>query len=76
MKTIKQPCEIIMWQSIKNNMHGIIEDNDNNNGYVFGVNLLNEDDHTEIIDVEWFKSEDEREMSIEKYNLEIINEVY
>ena len=50
--------ELVHWQDVKNDMK-IYEDSDNNNGFVFGVNLLDEDSD-EVVDVQWFKTEQER----------------
>jgi len=65
----RQKCEIEHWDNVRKDMKIPIEDN--NNGYVYGVYLLDDDD---IIDVQWFKDDSERFKFIEKYNLEIINE--
>jgi hypothetical protein len=70
---MKQPVEILMWESVRRDMKYPVEDN--NKGYIYGVNQLNPDDHTEIQEVEWFLSEQERADSIEKHNMEIVNEV-
>ena len=50
--------ELVHWQDIKKDMK-IYEDSDNNDGFVFGVNLLDEDSD-EVVDVQWFKTEQER----------------
>jgi len=65
---MKQKCELEHWDNVKRDCKYPIEDN--NEGYVYGIYLLDEDD---IIDVEWFKTDEERFKAIEKYNLEIVN---
>ena len=62
-------CELVRWQDVKNDMK-IYEDSDNNDGFVFGVNLLDEDSN-EVVDVQWFKTEQERADALLKYKEEI-----
>ena len=61
--------ELVHWQDVKNDMK-IYEDSDNNDGFVFGVNLLDEDSN-EVADVQWFKTEQERADALLKYKEEI-----
>ena len=63
-------CEIEYWDNIRKACKYPLSDN--NDGYIYGINLLDEND--EIIDVEWFKTEKERFEVISKYKLEIVNE--
>ena len=65
----KQKVELEMWENIKKDMG--YDDSDNNEGYIYGLNLIYEDD---IIDVQWFKNDEERFKFISENNLEIINE--
>lgn len=46
--------EIINWQTLKNDCQ---YDHDND-GYEFGIHYLDEDE--QVIDAEWFKTEEER----------------
>ena len=62
-------CELVYWEDIRKACKYPITDN--NEGYVYGIYLLDEDD---IIDVEWFKTDEERFKEIEKYSLVIIND--
>jgi hypothetical protein len=64
----KQKCEIEHWENVRKSMKYPIEDN--NNGYVYGIYILDED---VVVDAEWFKTDEERFKVIKKYNLEIIN---
>jgi len=64
----KRKCEIEHWENIKSDMKYPKEDN--NEGYVYGIYLLDGDD---IIDVEWFKTDEERFKAIRKYKLEVVN---
>jgi len=66
----KQKGELEHWDNIRNDMK--YPKDDNNNGFVYGLNLLCEEG-IDIIDVEWFKTAQERWDAIEKYNLHIIN---
>ena len=66
----KQKAEIEDWDNIRDDMN--YPKDDNNNGFVYGLNLLCEEG-IDIIDVEWFKTDQERWKAIEKYNLHIIN---
>ena len=63
-------CELEYWENIRKACKYPLSDN--NNGYIYGINLLDEND--EIIDVEWFKTDKERFEVISKYKLEIIND--
>ena len=65
---MSKKCELILWEDVRKDCKYPVEDN--NNGYVYGLNLLLED---ETIDVSWFKTDNERFKEIEKCNLEIIN---
>tara|TARA_R100001594_G_scaffold140338_1_gene185398 strand:- start:356 stop:559 length:204 start_codon:yes stop_codon:yes gene_type:complete len=65
----QQKCEIEHWENVRRDMK--IPKEDNNDGYVYGVYLLDEDD---IIDVEWFKNDQERFNFIKKHNLKIVND--
>ena len=64
----KRKCEIEHWENIKSDMKYPKEDN--NEGYVYGIYLLDGDD---IIEAEWFKTAEERFQAIKKYNLEVVN---
>ena len=66
-------CEIEHWENVRKSMKYPIEDN--NNGYVYGIYILNDNypDEYEVVDVEWFKTDEERFKVIKKYKLEIVN---
>ena len=63
-------CELEHWDNIKKDCKS--PEDDNNDGYVYGIYVLDGDD---IIDVEWFKTDKERFNVIDKYNLEIVNQM-
>lgn len=65
----KQRAQLIMWEEVRSACKYPIEDN--NKGYIYGLYLLNDQD--EVLDVEWFKTDQKRFDSIEKFNLKIIN---
>ena len=56
--------ELVHWQDVKNDMK-IYEDSDDNEGFVFGINVLDEDSD-EVVDVQWFKTEQERADALQK----------
>lgn len=55
--------ELQMWEDIKDEMD--YPEEDNNNGFIYGIYWL--DDNQEVIDVSWFKSEEERHEELEKH---------
>ena len=65
-------CELEHWDNVRRDCFYI---EDNNNGYIYGIYFLDGDypDYYEVIEVEWFKTEEERFKVIKKYNLEIVN---
>ena len=69
----KQPVELVMWETVRSDCKYPKEDD--NNDYIYGLNLIGDEEEMNIVDVEWLKSEEERADSIEEYNLRIINEV-
>ena len=73
----KQFAEIVMWEQVRQDCKYPKEDN--NNGLIYGLYLIddfNEDDlgSGEVIDVEWFETDEERYKVIKENNLKIINE--
>ena len=64
----KQKCELEHWENVRRDCKYPIEDN--NDGYFYGINLIDEDD---IIDCQWFKDDESRFQFIKENNLEIIN---
>ena len=70
---MKQKCELEHWDNVKRACKYPIEDN--NEGYIYGIYLLDNDypDYYEVLEVEWFKTDKERFKAIKKYNLEIVN---
>ena len=73
----QQLAEIVMWEQVRQDCKYPKEDN--NNGLIYGLYLIddfNEDDlgSGEVIDVEWFETDEERYKVIKENNLKIINE--
>lgn len=66
----RQQAEFVDWESVRRDCK-YPEGNDND-GYIYGINLLS-DDHIDIVDVLWFKSSGERNLEINKSDLEMIN---
>lgn len=45
----------------------------NNNGYIYGINYVDFEREGDILDCEWFKTEEEREIAIQEMeNVKII----
>ena len=58
--------EYVNWEDVRGDMK--YPESDNNKGLIYGINLIDEESE-EIMDVEWYKTSEEREASIKKYNL-------
>jgi hypothetical protein len=58
--------EYVNWEDVRRDMK--YPESDNNEGLIYGINLIDEESE-EIMDVEWYKTSEEREGSIKKYNL-------
>lgn len=65
---MEQLVELVLWEQVQLDCKYPKEDN--NNGYTYGLNLL---DNGDIIDVEWFKSDQERFEYIKNNNLKLRN---
>lgn len=63
-----QKIELELWENVCRDMK--YPEEDNNNGYIYGINYL--DDNNEIVDVTWFQTEEERNKTIEKEKLIIL----
>jgi len=57
--------EYVYWDDVRRDMK--YPESDNNQGFTYGVNLL--DENYEIIDVQWFKSEEDRDSFISAEDL-------
>ena len=68
-KTMEQFVELILWEQVR--LDCKYPKKDNNNGYTYGLNLLNEED---IVDVQWFKNNKERFDFVKQHDLTIIND--
>ena len=47
-------------------------DNGDNEGYIYGINYIDFEGEGDILDCEWFKSENEREFAIKQLDNPII----
>ena len=65
----QQLAETIMWEQVRQDCKYPKEDN--NRGLIYGLYLI--DDFDEIIDVEWFETDQERYKVIKENNLSIIS---
>ena len=69
-------AELVLWEQVRSDCKYPKEDN--NNGYLYGLNLIDKDINDEdwsgdIIDVQWFKNDQERFDFVKENNLKIIN---
>ncbi len=62
--------ELRMWEEIKDEMD--YPESDNNNGLIYGIYWL--DDNDEVVEVEWFGSEEERFEQVKKVNEQLRKE--
>lgn len=68
-KTMEQFVELILWEQVRLDCKYPKEDN--NNGYTYGLEFA--DEFGEIIDVQWFKNDQERFDFVKEHDLTIIN---
>ena len=61
-------AELVSWESLRKELK--YPEDDINDGFVFGLAYLENDD---IIDYEWFKTEEERTINIKENNIQIVN---
>ncbi len=69
-KTMEQFVELILWEQVRLDCKYPKEDN--NNGYTYGLEFA--DEFGEIIDVQWFKNDQERFDFVKQHDLTIIND--
>jgi hypothetical protein len=75
MKTTEkdqQTVELIMWETVKKDCK--YPDSDDNDGYIFGINLIDTEGEGDIMDVQWFKTNKERNDFIKNNNLKILED--
>jgi hypothetical protein len=63
-------AERVMWETIKQDCKLPIEDD--NEGFIYGLNLIDFEGEGDIIEVQWFKEGEEREKFIVDNNLTIV----
>jgi hypothetical protein len=63
-------AERVMWETIKQDCKLPIEDD--NEGFIYGLNLIDFEGEGDIIEVQWFKEGEEREKFIIDNNLTIV----
>tara|TARA_R110000772_G_C13310268_1_gene440040 strand:- start:3187 stop:3399 length:213 start_codon:yes stop_codon:yes gene_type:complete len=64
--------ELVMWETVRRDCKYPIEDN--NNGYIYGVYLLDTQTENEAVDIQWWKTAYERNTYIETCGHPIIND--
>ena len=70
--SIQNCVELVMWETIRRDCK--YPESDNNNGYIYGLNLIDVDGEGDILDVQWFKTNEEREIYISENDLRVIEE--
>ena len=68
----QQTIELVMWETVRRDCKYPKEDN--NDGFIYGINLIDIDGEGDIIDVQWFKTNEKRNKFIDKNNLRIVDE--
>ena len=68
----QQTIELVMWETVRRDCKYPITDN--NKGFIYGINLIDIDGEGDIIDVQWFKTNEKRNKFIDKNNLRIVDE--
>ena len=68
----QQAIELVMWETVRRDCKYPKEDN--NEGFIYGINLIDIDGEGDIIDVQWFKTNEKRNKFIDKNNLRIVDE--
>jgi hypothetical protein len=66
----KDKIELVNWETIRSDCKYPQEDN--NDGYIFGIAYIDFDGEDDILDYEWFKTENDRCDYINENNLEIL----
>tara|TARA_Y100000004_G_scaffold47519_1_gene52265 strand:+ start:6869 stop:7105 length:237 start_codon:yes stop_codon:yes gene_type:complete len=69
-KTMGNYVELILWEQVRLDCKYPKEDN--NNGYTYGLEFA--DEFGEIIDIQWFKNDQERFDFVKQHDLTIIND--
>jgi hypothetical protein len=68
----QQAIELVMWETVRRDCK--YPKSDNNDGFIYGINLIDTEGEGDIMDVQWFKTNEERNDFIEKNNLRILDE--
>ena len=65
-----QEIELVNWEDVRRDNKYPIEDN--NAGYIFGIEYVSEDDNPFPMDMEWFQTEQEMYTYINQNELKIL----
>jgi hypothetical protein len=68
----QQAIELVMWETVRRDCK--YPKSDNNDGFIYGINLIDTEGEGDIMDVQWFKTNEERNDFITKNNLRILDE--
>ena len=68
----QQAIELVMWETVRRDCK--YPESDNNDGFIYGINLIDIEGEGDIIEVQWFKESEERNDFIEENDLRILDE--
>jgi hypothetical protein len=68
----RQVVELVMWETVRRDCK--YPKSDNNEGLIYGLNLIDAEGEGDILEVQWFKENQEREAFISENNLRVIEE--
>lgn len=67
----KEYVELVMWETVRNDLKLPIEDN--NDGFIYGLYLIDFQGEGDIIDTQWFKDSQERDDFISQNSFLILH---
>lgn len=67
----KEYVELVMWETVRNDLKLPIEDN--NDGLIYGLYLIDFEGEGNIIDAQWFKDSQERDDFISQNSFIILH---
>jgi hypothetical protein len=68
----KEYVELVMWETVRNDLKLPIEDN--NDGFIYGLYLIDFEGEGDIIDTQWFKDVQERDDFISQNSFLILHD--
>jgi hypothetical protein len=71
-KDKRQAIELVMWETVRRDCK--YPESDNNEGFIYGLNLIDVEGEGDILDVQWFTTGEGRNEFIDENNLRILDE--